>query len=170
MALGRRIVSVKWRYIIAGLAFCFSATGIAIGIAPAQPEASGSVLGPKAPDAAALSFTAAQAASGQAEYTASCVDCHGPNLNDGEFGGPPLKGGAFRAKWFRLPVSALVSYARAAMPPDSPGRLPLGTYVEIVAYLLNANGISPGERELPADLDALRKLRVVAESGATNGH
>jgi mono/diheme cytochrome c family protein len=111
------------------------------------------------PDAAQLSFTATQVASGEAEYKVSCIDCHGPNLDDGEFGGPPLKGDAFTAKWFKLPVSALVGYVHAAMPPDAPGRLPLGSYVEIVDYILSVNGMLSGTKEMPADMNALAALR-----------
>jgi mono/diheme cytochrome c family protein len=103
----------------------------------------------------ALSFTAAQAASGENEYKTSCMDCHGPHLDDGEFGGPPLKGSAFTAKWFKLPASGLLGYIRTAMPPDAPGRLPLGTYVEIAAYILSMNGLPPGPKDMPADMNAL---------------
>ena len=109
-----------------------------------------------------LSFTAAQATSGEAEYKASCIDCHGAHLDDGEFGGPPLKGAAFTAKWFKLPASGLVGYIHAAMPPDAPGRLPLGTYVEITAYILSMNGVAPGTREMPADMSALAALHYAA--------
>jgi hypothetical protein len=57
------------------------------------------------------------------------------------------------------------------MPPDARGRLPLGTYVEIVAYLLNANGINPGPRELPSDMALLAKLRIpAADSNAGAAH
>src|ERR1700733_11585920 len=73
------------------------------------------------PEAAQLSFTVAQVADGEAEYKVSCIDCHGPHLNDGEFGGPPLKGEAFAAKWLKLSPSALVGYVHGAMPPDAPG-------------------------------------------------
>jgi mono/diheme cytochrome c family protein len=105
-----------------------------------------------------LSFTAAQAASGETEYKTSCMDCHGPHLDDGEFGGPPLKGAAFIAKWFKLPASGLVGYIRTAMPPDAPGRLPLGTYVEIAAYILSVNGLTSGAKDMPADMTALAGL------------
>jgi len=114
-------------------------------------------------DATQLSFTAAQAATGEVEYKASCIDCHGPNLNDGEFGGPPLKGDAFTAKWLKLPASALVGYVHAAMPPDAPGRLPMGTYVEIVAYILSVNGVPPGTRDMPADMSTLAALHYPAQ-------
>jgi mono/diheme cytochrome c family protein len=136
---------------------CLAAALGVIGVAAAQQETS------SAPDLAAASFTAAQVDNGHAEYVTSCIDCHGPNLNDGEFGGPPLNGPAFQAKWFARPVGALIQYTHAAMPPDSPGRLPLGTYVEIIAYLLNANGVPAGQSELPADMSALNKLRIVGQ-------
>jgi mono/diheme cytochrome c family protein len=128
---------------------CFFAALAMVGAALAQPPSSGDNI---------ASFTAAQAASGHTEYAASCMDCHGQNLNDGEFGGPPLKGAAFRAKWLKLPASGLVGYMHGAMPPDSPGRLPLGTYAEIAAYILSMNGIAPSSRELPADMAQLGKL------------
>jgi mono/diheme cytochrome c family protein len=129
------------------LLICFFALAMT-GAAQAQPDA--------APGTA--SFTAAQADSGHAEYAAACMDCHGQHLNDGEFGGPPLNSAAFRAKWLKLPASGLVGYMRSAMPPDSPGRMPLGTYTEIAAYILSMNGVAPSNRELPADMAQLGKL------------
>lgn len=120
------------------------------------------LTGRSAAQSTELSFTAAQAASGEMEYKASCIDCHGAHLDDGEFGGPPLKGATFTAKWFKLPAGALVNYIHLAMPPDAPGRLPLGTYVEITAYILSMNGVPPGTRDMPADMSALAVLHYPA--------
>ena len=39
-----------------------------------------------------VSFTAAQADQVLAAYRQNCQDCHGTTLDNGEFGGPPLKG------------------------------------------------------------------------------
>lgn len=103
-------------------------------------------------------YTAEQAARGKVAYAANCTDCHGANLNDGEFGGPPLNGEAFRGKWSVQPVGELVEFVRANMPPDSPGRLPLETYVDITAYLLSANGVGVGDQPLPADEAALKTM------------
>lgn len=146
-------VSTKRLVIVAGPLALFVASA---GVAMARPDQAQAITAAPAP----ASFTAAQAASGLAEYKANCADCHGANLNDGEFGGPPLKGEAFRAKWFGRPPGALIGFTRAAMPPDSPGRLPLGTYVEIAAYLLSANGVPAGDGPLPADMKALGELRI----------
>jgi mono/diheme cytochrome c family protein len=106
------------------------------------------------------SFTAAQAARGKESYASSCMDCHGANLDDGEFGGAPLKGSAFRAKWLGGSVGGLFAYSQAAMPPDRAGRLPAETYADIVAYILSRNDISPGREELPADLATLSTLTI----------
>jgi mono/diheme cytochrome c family protein len=106
------------------------------------------------------SFTAAQAARGKESYASSCLDCHGANLDDGEFGGAPLKGSAFRAKWLSGFVGGLFAYTRAAMPPDRAGRLPAETYADIIAYILGRNDISPGTEELPADLATLSTLTI----------
>lgn len=108
----------------------------------------------------ALSFTADQAARAQREYTRSCADCHGPNLDDGEFGGPPLRGVAFRDKWFGMPVDALYGFMSATMPPDRPGSLSVQTYADLTALILSHNGFEPGEVELPADLDALSRIML----------
>lgn len=144
---------MKRRHFIAGLTACLAIAGVAI----AQTT-------PSEPKPARLSFTAAQAESGKAEYASRCIECHGANLNDGEFGGPPLKGDAFREKWFGQPAGALVGFTQAAMPPDAPGRLPLEAYVEIVAYVLSNNGVAPSDRAAPASLEALGGLTVEADA------
>lgn len=107
-----------------------------------------------------VSFTTAQVDRGRADYKRSCLDCHGANLNDGEFGGPPLKGVSFKEKWFGTTADALYSFISTLMPPDRPGRLSAQTYADLTAYILSANGVRAGGSELPADLDALAGLMV----------
>lgn len=111
--------------------------------------------GPKA------SFTDAQADRGHAAYSSNgCVDCHGAHLNDGEFGGPPLKGSSFQEKYFNTTADALYGFMSSAMPPDRPGQLNPQTYADIMAFILSNNGVQAGAAELPADIDALGKLTV----------
>jgi len=105
-------------------------------------------------------FTAEQAERGRAAYTQNCQDCHGSTLDNGEFGGPPLKGGYFRNHWGAGSVADLTGYAKALMPPDRPGRLSDQTYTDLVAFLLSNNGYTPGSQELPSDAAAQQKMSL----------
>ena len=106
-------------------------------------------------------ITDAQAARGRQAYAQACIDCHGPELNDGEFGGAPLVGSYFDENWGGLTVDALFGYLSSAMPPDRPGRLSPQTYADITAFILARNGVASGSQELPADLDALATMEIV---------
>jgi mono/diheme cytochrome c family protein len=105
-------------------------------------------------------FTEAQVERGHAIYIKNCQDCHGTTLDNGEFGGPPLKGLYFRQHWASGDVGALVGYMSMLMPPDRPGQLSLQTYADITAFLLVNNGYAAGSEELPADPEALRKMSM----------
>jgi mono/diheme cytochrome c family protein len=100
---------------------------------------------------AAPSFTEEQAERGHAAYAHNCLDCHGSNLDNGEFGGPPLKGLSFSRHWDAANVAALFSFMKAKMPPDRPGQLNDETYADMIAYILSENGYKPDDKELPAD-------------------
>ena len=102
----------------------------------------------------------AQAERGQAAYRQSCQDCHGSSLDNGEFGGPPLKGGYFRTRWGQGNVAALYGYVSLAMPPDRPGQLSPQTYADLVAFLLSNNGYPPGDKELPTDQNAQQTMSL----------
>jgi mono/diheme cytochrome c family protein len=106
------------------------------------------------------SFTTEQVERGQAAYNQNCQDCHGSTLDNGEFGGPPLKGTYFRNHWGAGSVADLTGYAKALMPPDRPGRLSDETYTDLVAFLLSNNGYAANGRELPSDLAAQQKMSM----------
>ena len=109
---------------------------------------------------AAPLYAAEQAERGQAAYRRSCQDCHGSTLDNGEFGGPPLKGGYFRTRWGQGSVATLYGYVSLAMPPDRPGQLSPQTYADLVAFLLSNNGYPPGDKELPTDPSAQQNLSL----------
>ncbi len=93
--------------------------------------------------------TASQAESGRAVYTRSCAICHRTDLQ-GNFESPPLAGANFLNYWGdRTPVE-LLERIRGSMPPDRPGRLGDQAYLDIVAYLLQANGAPAGDEALTA--------------------
>ena len=106
------------------------------------------------------SFTAEQVERGRTAYNQNCQECHGSTLDNGEFGGPPLKGTYFRNHWGAGSVADLTGYAKSLMPPDRPGRLSGQTYTDVVAFLLSNNGYAPNGRELPTDVAAQEKMSL----------
>ena len=112
-------------------------------------------------------YTAAQASAGMAVYSQSCANCHGPNIDDGEFA-PPLKGADFIQKYTGKPVSELIGYMTSKMPPANPGSLGGAAYTQIAAFILQQNGATPGNAELPADAAQLSGLNFPG-SGASRG-
>jgi cytochrome c5 len=123
----------------------------------------GQTMGEQQPAAATanpVTFTSEQANRGQAAYRRACQDCHGYDLNNGEFGGAPLNGQYFARHWGNGSVAALYGYLAAKMPPDRPGKLNPSTYADLVAFLLNRNGYAPGQAELPPDQDAQQRMTL----------
>ncbi len=120
----------------------------------AATTACGSLLvaGQQAPaPAAAVPFTAEQAAAGRAAYGEFCAACHGTDLS----GPPPLAGPAFMGGWAARSSRDLLTTIQGSMPPDRPGGLPEATYVAITAHLLQANGAAPGPQPLQASTAVL---------------
>src|SRR5215467_300139 len=121
----------------------------------AAPHAAAQSSGQRPP-----AFTAAQVERGKAVYLKNCQDCHGSTLDNGKFGGAPLKGSYFRQHWGAGDVSALFGYVNTLMPPDRPGQLSEQSYVDITAFLLSSNGYAAGNEELTADEKAQRKMTM----------
>jgi alcohol dehydrogenase (cytochrome c) len=105
----------------------------------------------------ALSFTTAQADRGRVTYAERCASCHGQNMDDGAFA-PPLVGVDFRQKWGWRSTDALFTLASTTMPPDRPGTLGDERYAELLALILQENGLQAGTRELPTDPNVLKAL------------
>ena len=99
--------------------------------------------------AAASVYTETQAENGRALYTRSCAICHRTDLQ-GNFEAPPLAGANFLNDWAERTPQALFEQIKGSMPPDRPGRLGDQAYLDIVAYLLDANGARPGNQALTA--------------------
>ena len=115
---------------------------------------------PSSQASAPPAFTQEQADRGRAIYLRNCQDCHGVNLNDGEFGGAPLSGQYFTRHWGNGSVAALYGYLRAKMPPDRPGKLNPQTYADLTAFLLLKNGFQPSQTELASDPQALTRMEL----------
>lgn len=103
-------------------------------------------------------FTSAQAAAGKTAYDANCAACHGNTLTNGTFA-PPLAGETFKDAWTGKTVRALYDKART-MPPALPASIPINTYANIVAYILDVNGYKVGEVMLPPGGEALDRIVI----------
>jgi alcohol dehydrogenase (cytochrome c) len=109
-------------------------------------------------------FTADQAALGKAAYAKNCASCHGQELSGGEFASS-LRGASFSQNWGGKTAEALFTYISTKMPPASPGALGDQTYAQIVACILQTNGVQPADTELPSDTKALAAM--IVPRGAT---
>ena len=104
-------------------------------------------------------YTAAQAARGEAAYSTSCVACHEGTDADG----PKLTGTPFLDRWREDTLESLFTFIKTRMPGNLPGGLDEHTYVDILAYLLQANDLRAGEQELRADM--VGSIQLVGTEG-----
>ena len=103
----------------------------------------------RSPPAADGGFTAEQANAGWTVYARQCAECHGPQLDGAE--APPLRGVEFLNGWAGRTTDELFAYVRDGMPPGLGGSLSDSVYLNLVAYMLDANGARPGDAPLTAD-------------------
>ncbi len=92
-------------------------------------------------------YTQEQAAAGRAVYQTNCVVCHAENLSGRE--GPQLAGANFLAQWGDRTAGELVRYIQATMPPGA-AALPGDSYVNLAAFILDANSARAGDQPLTA--------------------
>jgi len=102
-------------------------------------------------------YTADQVGAGRAAFQTNCASCHAANLSGAE--GPELAGSNFLAQWGDRTAGALISFMQSTMPPGG-AALPNDTYVDIAAFILDANSARPGDRALAADSNVV--IRSVA--------
>jgi alcohol dehydrogenase (cytochrome c) len=102
-------------------------------------------------------FTAAQAGKGRTAYANTCASCHGQGLSGSEFAGA-LNGSNFGRQWSGKTAEELFTYINTKMPPANPGMLGPEFNAQIVAYILQQNGVQAGDTELPSEIGALSQL------------
>ena len=99
------------------------------------------------PSGATPSYAEAQAVEGRREYEGACVACHTVDLaGDGSV--PGLAGPAFAGRWNGRPVAELTGFLRGHMPRGNPGLLNDRTYLSLVSYMLQRNGVMAGAAPL----------------------
>ena len=96
-------------------------------------------------------YTQQQAVEGLALYLSNCSGCHLQDLG-GSNEARPLTGTDFMRTWGERSVQQLIAYMQATMPPApaSPGSLGAQAYVDLAAFLLQANGAASGAAPLTA--------------------
>ena len=104
-------------------------------------------------------YTAEQAARGQMTYATTCAPCHGADL--GGINHAALKGEAFLSHWMEGGLDAL--FARVKSMPPNRNSLGDPAYVDLLAFLLNANAFPAGAQELNAE--TIPDIRVQGKNG-----
>ena len=105
-------------------------------------------------------YTETQALRGQDSYKAICGYCHRDDLSGGgsEAGAPALRGTIFTSQWQDRPLVDLFVTIGTTMPQNEPDSLRAQVVIDIVSFLLRANGIPAGETELPPQLAPLEEI------------
>lgn len=99
-------------------------------------------------------YTTAQAERGHLAYESRCIQCH-----EGlEADGPELTGKAFLDRWREDTLESLFTFMKTTMPGNTPGSLDDHVYTDVIAFLLEANGLPAGQRELTPDMVASIQL------------
>ncbi|MGB7219586.1 MAG: c-type cytochrome [Vicinamibacterales bacterium] len=148
MSLSSRVITFL------GAAFVFGL--VAAGGRPG-PFA-GRVLAQEAP-AASAGYTEGQAARGAELYEKQCSACHGVKLEGGL--APELAGDDFMKYWTTKTVGELVEQMLGTMPADDPGKLTKAQSADLAAYIFSKNKFPAGQSELPAEIEALKQIRIV---------
>jgi cytochrome c len=102
-------------------------------------------------------YSVQQASRGKAQYTEKCAACHLETLS-GAGMAPALAGDAFAHHWQNHNLSDLFDRIRTTMPQDKPGSLSAQATVDILAFLLQSNGIPAGENELKGEPAILKDI------------
>lgn len=104
-------------------------------------------------------YTPAQAETGEASYRSKCASCHGRNLEgDDDFCTLPLTGAEFWKRWGGLSVGALYEKIHRTMPENQPGSLSGDEAAAVVSFLLKANQLPAGQKDLPSEVSALNRI------------
>jgi mono/diheme cytochrome c family protein len=101
-------------------------------------------------------YTVAQAAAGAKRYRSTCAGCHGVELQGGM--GPALVGKQFWTAYGGKKLSTLWSTVHTEMPMMAPGSVSSKNSINIMAFLLQKNGVSAGTVPLDDSVDLSKVL------------
>jgi mono/diheme cytochrome c family protein len=106
-------------------------------------------------------YSAEQADRGAQLYMGACAQCHGPQMG-GIDAAPALTGGRFASNWNGVTLGDMVDRIRVSMPQNDPGSMSRQQVADVLAYILEANGFPPGQKELPRQTAFLRQIAYEA--------
>ena len=101
-------------------------------------------------------YTSAQAANGAQAYRKTCASCHGAQLQGGM--GPALVGKQFWLTYGGKKVSTLWSAVHTEMPMMAPGSVSARNSTNVMAFLLQKNGVPAGSTPLNDTSDLSKAL------------
>jgi len=101
-------------------------------------------------------YTPDQAAKGAKSYQKACANCHGPKLQGAA--GPALVGRQFWQAYGGKKVSTLWSSVHTEMPMSAPGSVSATNSTNIMAFLLQKNGVPSGTVPLDDTTDLSKVL------------
>ena len=101
-----------------------------------------------------------EARRGQATYRENCTYCHGVFLDGDDSNGPALTGIRFLSRWDGRTVAELLSQVSQTMPFGNAGALSMADYRDLIAYVLQENGIPTGAASLPDDPALLGQISI----------
>ncbi len=110
-------------------------------------------------------YTNAQAARGATVYTQYCAVCHGASLQ-GE-AGTPLMGRTFMQAYGAGTAAQMYDFISRQMPLNAPGSLSQEQYLDVTAFILERNGLPPGET--PLSTASLSQVRLSGMRSAAPG-
>jgi mono/diheme cytochrome c family protein len=111
---------------------------------------------PQSAPASAGWYTNAQAANGAKAYQKTCASCHGATLQGGM--GPALVGRQFWLTYAGKKVSTLWPAVHTQMPMMAPGSVSAKNSTNIMAFLLQKNGVPAGTTPLDDTADLSKVL------------
>jgi mono/diheme cytochrome c family protein len=101
-------------------------------------------------------YTTGQATNGAKAYQNACTSCHGAKLQGGM--APALVGKQFWLDYGGKKVSALWSAVHTKMPMSAPGSVSAKNSTNIMAFLLQKNGVPAGTTPLDDTVDLSKVL------------
>lgn len=118
---------------------------------PLRFDPTAKVILSNASDLPSASYAEAQATRGKNIYDETCGTCHQPGQ---------LIGQGFVESWNNRRVWDFYALVRGTMPLDNPGGMKDQEYLDVVAYLLQANHAPPGRDSLKVDTTAMRSTKI----------